>query len=838
MKSYQGLALRELLAQRVTSALILLAILLSTTMTAVIGQSAGVLAAMRQQQAIALGGDRYATFVQCSPRQVEEMSADPRLSYMGTFLRLGSLPLDQTLTLSLIEYQEDVAAIYPARARLREGRLPEAPLELALPEDVLHRMGLTGRLGETVTLPLSKSLRHGVELENYDFTASFTLVGVTESDYLGYIGGLVSGIAGPGTGEKLLPEDYRYYCVDFRTADKDRFQETVNDLFAQYEIHPLDIIYNIPYLDALGISYDISDTYESLSGIDAQGFPFLLAAGVMVGGLVLLAAGLVIYNILKIAVSRRIGQYGILRAMGGTKGQVYFLVAAQVVLLCAAGIPAGLLLGALSARGILTAVAGQLSPNVLMARDQGELARLIAENSGGKGLFLLASAAITLVFALLASLPAARYAANVPPTVAMAGQRARVRGKARRIRPIRSFERHCALLNLRRSPGRTALTILSLMMSITVFVALQGSVALLDTSRRVSGHLGDYSVVNQLTGFSPEELSALARRDEVASVATVQLALYDIDGEGAPVGIEVDLSLCPGETFQVAGINEVYWDAVFGDWLEGEVLARLKAGEGCVVRNPFPLQFQGEELPRTQIQAGSVITVAGVEVPVLGTLDGYDTYIDYIEVGNGGFTQGVQLIVSPEAYTRLTGQEAYHELTPALTPGADRAAFDEALEALARRTPGTSYLSYQESDRQVEESFRQTRLLAWGLILFVGLIGLLNVVNTSYTNIHTRVAEIGMQRAIGMSAGSLYRMFLWEGAYYGMIAAVLGCGAGYLCTILTEGAAIGGFRLPPVPVLPMAEAALLSVGACLLATALPLRRISRLSIVESIEGVE
>ena len=71
-----------------------------------------------------------------------------------------------------------------------------------------------------------------------------------------------------------------------------------------------------------------------------------------------------------------------------------------------------------------------------------------------------------------------------------------------------------------------------------------------------------------------------------------------------------------------------------------------------------------------------------------------------------------------------------------------------------------------------------------------------------------------------------------------MIAAVLGCGAGYLCTILTEGAATGGFRLPPVPVLPMAEAALLSVGACLLATALPLRRISRLSIVESIEGVE
>lgn len=43
---------------------------------------------------------------------------------------------------------------------------------------------------------------------------------------------------------------------------------------------------------------------------------------------------------------------------------------------------------------------------------------------------------------------------------------------------------------------------------------------------------------------------------------------------------------------------------------------------------------------------------------------------------------------------------------------------------------------------------------------------ILNIINTVYSNIHTRVNEIGMQRAIGMSAASLYKTFLWEGAYY------------------------------------------------------------------------
>ena len=122
--------------------------------------------------------------------------------------------------------------------------------------------------------------------------------------------------------------------------------------------------------------------------------------------------------------------------------------------------------------------------------------------------------------------------------------------------------------------------------------------------------------------------------------------------------------------------------------------------------------------------------------------------------------------------------------------------------------------------------------------MFVGLIGLLNIINTVYTNIHTRVTEIGMQRAIGMSTGSLFKVFLWEGAYYGMIAAVIGSIAGYICTIFVEAAISDELRLVALPVLPMLEAAVLAIAACLLATCIPLRRISRLSIVDSIETVE
>ena len=63
MKSYLSLAWKELKAQKVTSLLILLAVILSTIATTAMGQSVGILQSMRVEQAAGLNGDRYATFI-------------------------------------------------------------------------------------------------------------------------------------------------------------------------------------------------------------------------------------------------------------------------------------------------------------------------------------------------------------------------------------------------------------------------------------------------------------------------------------------------------------------------------------------------------------------------------------------------------------------------------------------------------------------------------------------------------------------------------------------------------------------------------------------------------
>ncbi|MDE6846543.1 MAG: FtsX-like permease family protein [Lachnospiraceae bacterium] len=829
MKSYLSLAWKELKAQKVTSVLILLAVILSTIATTAVGQSIGILQSMRIEQAAGLNGDRYASFHQLTKEQSDILHGDSRLKNVGSHITVGTTELENSsLTLFLREYYGDALKIYPYVGQIKEGRLPESQGEIALSEDALKHMGIEGKIGDKITLSLDINLLID-DQPSYEFTADFILTGILESNYLGYATGMMEGIVGEGTAQSLLPERYMSYSTDFKTVSTKEFQSVVDDLTKKLNIVERQVQYNWILLDALGIEYP-----DKEGTMDANvGFPFMMAACVMVGVLILLAAGLVIYNILKVTVMKRIREYGTLRAIGGESRQLYTLVTTQIMLICVIGLPLGILLGVLSAKGILIAATGLLNPDLFMADSTQQLNDMIAGSGTGGILPILLSVAVTLLFAVLAAYPSAVYASRVSPTVAMSGQTVKVRRHSRRAKQIRHFEAFYARLNLKRSRGRTAITILSIVMSITVYVALQSFSGLLDASSGVQAmHTGDYCVTNEAVGITPEEVTRLKQHESVMELATSKLAVYSLD-ENGDIPVRLDFNLQSWETFQIAAIDEARIENYqVEDELTKEDREAIRRGEACLVVNPIPFSYEGQEVERTQFQRGDMIEVNGRKLRIAGT-----TYHP-VSINNDGFTNGIQIIGTNELYDALTGESMYNEIYPLLNDDSDSEEFEKWLDEWCKDNPGTHWLSYRQSDEQMAESFEQIRLLSWGLILFIGLIGILNIINTVYTNIHTRVNEIGMQRAIGMSRGSLYKTFLWEGAYYGLIASGIGAVCGYICSIFVEAAANDSLQLSAVPLAAILEAAAVSVAACLIATAIPLRAIGKLSIVESIETVE
>jgi len=208
-----------------------------------------------------------------------------------------------------------------------------------------------------------------------------------------------------------------------------------------------------------------------------------------------------------------------------------------------------------------------------------------------------------------------------------------------------------------------------------------------------------------------------------------------------------------------------------------------------------------------------------------------------VSIQGTGWVNGIDVIVYDDIYDELTGKNTLNQINVYAKGKSKLEEVQAIVEQISKDSPGSRWLSYSETERQMQESFAQTKILAWGFILFVTLIGALNIINTMYTNIHTRINEIGMQRAIGMDNKSLYKVFLWEGAYYGILAAISGSIAGYIISLFMSNAATGQIKLFDLPIMPILAGSTLSVIVCLVATLIPLGKIKRMSIADNIEVI-
>ena len=107
----------------------------------------------------------------------------------------------------------------------------------------------------------------------------------------------------------------------------------------------------------------------------------------------------------------------------------------------------------------------------------------------------------------------------------------------------------------------------------------------------------------------------------------------------------------------------------------------------------------------------------------------------------------------------------------------DKDADIAATEAYIEQKVSVSYpltrLSTQTDVALAEQLKRRTYLSIYSMITFSLLvIGFLGLINTVSSRIHSRQHEIGLLRSIGMTKGQIYRMFVYEGALFGVLASL------------------------------------------------------------------
>jgi putative ABC transport system permease protein len=212
------------------------------------------------------------------------------------------------------------------------------------------------------------------------------------------------------------------------------------------------------------------------------------------------------------------------------------------------------------------------------------------------------------------------------------------------------------------------------------------------------------------------------------------------------------------------------------------------------------------------------------QVPVVGIFD--DALVAAIQT---------DYLVGLETYARHYAEDVDADVFVKVAPGTDRDAAEAAIAKALRDFPNAEVRDQAAAAEGRTALVDQVLGLVTVLLMLTVLIALLGVTNTLALSIVERTREIGLLRAIGMTAGQVRWMVRTEAALQAAAAVVLGSalGLGFAAAALV---ALGGSGSMAVVVPWGSLAAVLGAGtlAGLAAGLLPARRAARLPLMEAI----
>lgn len=282
---------------------------------------------------------------------------------------------------------------------------------------------------------------------------------------------------------------------------------------------------------------------------------------------------------------------------------------------------------------------------------------------------------------------------------------------------------------------------------------------------------------------------AFARRGE----ALQSTALIGIDAQRYQRIIPIQQDIIAGVFRIGAG------DAVIG--------RQLAADLGMAVGDKLRLDGgQGRE---------AVVNVAGIFELGVRELDARYVYLD--------MKQAQALLDLPGAATAI-------DLTVT-----DIFAAQVIAERIGRLT-GLKAESWTETNTQLMNALRSQSLSTQMISLFVALSVALGIASVLSVSVVQRTREIGILRAMGIRQSQMLRVFLIQGALFGLAGSLLGGAAGYglVGAFNTFGPKL--FYIPLNPWL-LASAAALATVTGILSAAVPARRAAALDPVEAIRHV-
>ncbi len=405
------------------------------------------------------------------------------------------------------------------------------------------------------------------------------------------------------------------------------------------------------------------------------------------------------------------------------------------------------------------------------------------------------------------------------------------------IRRVFGFEGELALKSLKRDRKRYRTTVLSLMISIILFVAFNALTLYTNTTQSLASQAMNYDLqidldyrqshaqgfaelVSQLPEVQQVSYIRCAHQDYIPPRVVITDPAYQTMQTLNSLKLENLPRAVEGGTYQfvlkvcaVGPTEFAHYAAELG--LDVQQYSNPPVPIGILL-NHASLRQNGKlyDFDLFNLKPGDTMTASKMSVYAAPQTTGASpanltwtvgAVTRKTPLGFMGVSLVPELIVSDAVFEGLS--ERMLQLGP-IAPGhmtvkSDRP--DAALSAIERLYKSTvgghfSYYSMADFNKGKNLTALMTNLFFYGFLTLITLIGVTNIINTLDTNVKLRRREIAMLKSVGLTPSGFRRMLRYESLFYGLTALLYGLPIGIVLSVFIyaqfDGVIAFAFTLP------------------------------------------
>lgn len=760
--------------------------------------------------------------------------------------------------------------------KLISGRMPQNSSEILIPDHLKNNGGIEWKVGDTVDLTLSDRSVKGEDGQSYTLTQDNSYVGedsgsaetlVAKAEKKSYT--IVGLIERPDFEPYWAPG----YMILTGLDENSPKTETVN--VSVWQKHVDKNIYDDSKelakkagADSENISYNT--ILLGLSGVNrANGFITMMYMLVILLLIIIVISSVsLIYNAFAISLTERSRQLGMLAGVGATKRQKRSSVYYEGFLVGIISIPVGIASGI----GGLTIAFKCISPLFEFTFSEWNQPLYVVVSWPS----VIAAAAVAVITIFISTYIPARRASVISPIDGIRQNHdiklTKKKVKTSRLtRKLFGFEGELALKNLKRNKKRYRATVVSMAVSVALFLGVSGFVHSLEISSemlledsyvdfKVQGDRAYFEEISEMPGVSRDtemtyaynfyvNRSDLKLSDEFQKMRDKMYA--DADSEYVASGdfYNVNLHSMDEENLRAflreAGLSESVLDGENSAILLNSVTVVGPSSKGrtklfdCSENQKIPLLFtessydaESEDFETKDKSAGELTVAAVLDIsPWCLPLN-----MNLFE------TENVWLLVSEKTMENIVNSDDY--IPAAITslcldsdnPKATMAALDDYVKQYSNER-GVSYYSSWKTIESNQNLLRIISVFAYGFIILMTAICTANIINTTSTGISMRRKEFAMLKSVGMTPKTFNRMIIYESLFYGVKALIFGMPAGLLFMWLfyksTAGSIYSRFTLPWLNIILVVVMIFVITGLSMMYS---VRKIRKENVIEALKG--